>query len=70
MISVTNIMLISGDRVVAEIFADDLSDISELETVEGRRLSQGSTVYIIKTGDFYVMGSDSKWYIAKNLKKN
>ena len=69
MISVTNIMLISGDGAVAEIFADDLSDISDLETVEGRKLSQGSTVYIIKTGDFYVMGGDGKWYIAENFKK-
>ena len=66
MISVTNIMLISGDRVVAEIFADDLSDISDLETVEGRKLSQGSTAYVIKSGDIYVMGSDGVWHNAEN----
>ena len=66
MISVTNIMLISGDRVVAEIFADDLSDISTLETVEGRKLSQGSTAYIIKSGDIYVMGSDGVWHNSEN----
>ena len=66
MISVTNIMLISGDRVVAEIFADDLSDISDLKTVEGRKLSQGSTAYVIKSGDIYVMGSDGVWHNAEN----
>lgn len=66
MISVTNIMLISDDRVVAEIFADDLSDISDLETVEGRKLSQGSTAYVIKSGDIYVMGSDGVWHNSES----
>lgn len=66
MISVTNIMLISGDGAVAEIFADDLSDISDLKTVEGRKLSQGSTAYVIKSGDIYVMGSDGVWHNAEN----
>lgn len=66
MISVTNIMLISGNGAVAEIFADDLSDISDLETVEGRKLSQGSTAYIIKSGDIYVMGSDGVWHNSEN----
>ena len=66
MISVTNIMLISGDGAVAEIFADDLSDISTLETVEGRKLSQGSTAYIIKSGDIYVMGSDGVWHNSES----
>lgn len=66
MISVTNIMVISGDGAVAEIFADDLSDISELETIEGRKLSQGSTAYIIKSGDIYVMGSDGVWHNSES----
>lgn len=66
MISVTNIMLISGDGAVAEIFADDLSDISDLKTVEGRKLSQGSTAYVIKSGDIYVMGSDGVWHNSES----
>lgn len=49
---------------VADFFADDTSDVTNLETF-GRenKLSMGSTCYVIETGELYMMHSDYTWKI-------
>lgn len=70
MITIINMKFVdcigNKNRVIAEIFADDLSDILTLETVEGGQLLQGSLAYVIKTGGLYVMGSDGIWYNSED----
>lgn len=49
-------------RVVAEIYADDVSELPENDGIDGYELAQGSVTYVIKSGEIYVLGSDGKWY--------
>lgn len=69
MISVISKVSIYQNQIRAEIFADSLSDILECNNIDGYKLSQGSSAYVIESGEFYVMGSDGKWYISADLKK-
>jgi hypothetical protein len=47
---------------VAEIYADEISDIKG-KTVFGSVVADpNSTAYVVKAGKLYVMGGDSKWY--------
>lgn len=62
MINIIKKTLISGNRIIAEIFADDFSEIAKIRNVDGYELFQGSVVYIIKSGELCVMGSDGLWY--------
>ncbi len=49
-------------RIIAEIYADDLSELPEIDGIDGCELAQGSVAYVIKTGGLYVLSSDGKWY--------
>lgn len=49
-------------HMIAEIYADETSDIKN-KTVFGSVVADpNSTAYVIKTGKLYVMGGDSVWY--------
>ena len=48
--------------MIAEIYADETSDIKS-KTVFGSIVAEpNSTAYVVKTGKLYVMGGDGKWY--------
>ncbi|MDE5619004.1 MAG: hypothetical protein K2I80_00560, partial [Ruminococcus sp.] len=49
-------------RIIAEIFADDVSELPETDGIDGCELAQGSVAYVIKSGRLYILGSDGKWY--------
>lgn len=48
--------------IIAEIYADDVSELPENNGIDGYELAQGSVAYVIKSGGIYVLGSDGKWY--------
>lgn len=66
-VDTTNSVYINRDsqerqHFVAEIYADETSDIKN-KTVFGSVVADpNSTAYIVKTGKLYVMGGDGKWY--------
>ena len=49
-------------RIIAEIYADNVSELPEKDGLDGYELAQGSVAYVIKSGGIYVLGSDGKWY--------
>lgn len=62
MINIIDKKFVSGNKIIAEILADEMSEISGLNSVEGYELFQGSTAYVIKSGELLVMDSDGLWY--------
>ena len=62
MINITKKTLISGNRIIAEIFADNLSELLESDKIQGYELTQGSIAYVISSGEIYVFGGDRNWY--------
>lgn len=67
MISITKKLFISftDDRkssIIAEIYADDVSELPEKDGIDGYELAQGSVAYVIKSGGLYILGGDGKWY--------
>ncbi|MDE5620356.1 MAG: hypothetical protein K2I80_07525 [Ruminococcus sp.] len=67
MISITKKSFISftddkKSRIIAEIYADDVSELPENDGFDGCELAQGSVAYVIKSGGLYILGSDGKWY--------
>lgn len=62
MLNIISKKLVSGNKIIAEIFADEMSEISGLNSIEGYELFQGSTAYVIKSGELFVMGGDGLWY--------
>ena len=69
MVSIVNVKLIDHDenknRVIAEINVDETSELPKQE-FEDYILTQGSSAYVIQSGELYVMGSDGEWYNAEN----
>lgn len=49
-------------RIIAEMYADEVSELPERTGIDGYELAQGSVAYVIKSGGIYVLGSDGKWY--------
>lgn len=50
------------EHFVAELYADETSDIAG-QTVFGTKVADpNSTAYVVGTGKLYVMGGDSVWY--------
>lgn len=49
-------------HIIGEIFVDDTSELPSPTGIDGYELVQGSVAYAIKSGEFYVMGSDGEWY--------
>lgn len=47
---------------VAELYADETSDISGVTTFGAIVADPNSAAYVVKTGKLYVMGGDNKWY--------
>lgn len=47
---------------VAELYADETSDISGVTTFGTIVADPNSAAYVVKTGKLYVMGGDNKWY--------
>lgn len=47
---------------IAELYADETSDISGVTTFGTIVAEPTSTAYVIKAGKLYVMASDKKWY--------
>lgn len=72
MINITSVKFVNNvknkNRVISEIVVDEVSELPE-QQYDKYILSQGSTAYIIKSGESYVMGSDGKWYISESFKK-
>lgn len=67
MISITKKSFISFTdeqkiRIIAEIYADEVSELPKIDGIDGCELAQGSVAYVIKTGGLYVLSSDGKWY--------
>lgn len=53
---------LSREHFVAEIYADETSDIAG-QTVFGTKVADpNSTAYVVQTGKLYIMGGDSVWY--------
>lgn len=53
-------------HIIGEIFIDDVSELPTSDGIDGYELVQGSVAYVIKTGEFYVLGSDGKWYSSED----
>ncbi|MDE7365719.1 MAG: hypothetical protein K2N27_12735 [Ruminococcus sp.] len=49
-------------RVIAEIYVDEASELPAYNSNPDFDFVQGSIAYVIKSGEFYVMGSDNQWY--------
>ncbi len=49
----------------AEIDVDTVNELPETDGIPGNILHQGSIAYVIKSGEFYVLASDGKWYNSK-----
>lgn len=49
-------------HMIAEIYADETSDIKNKTMFGSVVADPNSTAYVVKTGKLYVMGGDSKWY--------
>lgn len=54
-------------RVIAEIFVDDVSELSAPTEIDSYELVQGSVAYIIHSGELYIMDSDGKWYSSDGV---
>ena len=69
MVNIINMKLVGSDgnksRVIAEITVDEALELPGQE-LEGYTLTQGSSAYVIKSGEIYVMGSDGVWYNSEN----
>ncbi len=46
----------------AEIDVDTADELPAIDGIPGNILHQGSIAYVIKSGEFYVLASDGKWY--------
>lgn len=53
-------------RIIAEIYADDVSELPEKDGIDGYELAQGSVAYVIKSGGFYILSGDGKWYDSED----
>ncbi len=49
-------------EIVAEIDVDTADELPETDGIPGNILHQGSIAYVIKSGEFYVLAGDGKWY--------
>ena len=49
-------------HIIADLFVDDVSELPEKNGIDGYELVQGSTAYVIHSGELYVMDSLGKWY--------
>lgn len=49
-------------RVIAEIYVDTPSELPAYNSNPDFDIVQGSIAYAVKSGKFYVMGSDNQWY--------
>ncbi|MBO5163251.1 MAG: hypothetical protein J6B75_02235 [Ruminococcus sp.] len=49
-------------EVIAEIDVDTSDELPAVDGIRGRLLHQGSIAYVIKSGEFYVLAGDGKWY--------
>ena len=69
MITIINMKFVdcigNKNRVIAEITVDEALELPGQE-LEGYTLTQGSSAYVIKSGEIYVMGSDGVWYNSEN----
>lgn len=52
--------------IIAEIYADDVSELPEKDGFDGYELAQGSVAYVIKSGGFYILSGDGKWYDSED----
>ena len=48
--------------IIADIYADEVSELPEQNGIDGYELAQSSVAYVIKSGGIYILGSDGKWY--------
>lgn len=49
-------------RAIAEIYVDTASELPAYDSNPDFEFLQGSIAYVVKSGKFYVMGSDNQWY--------
>lgn len=49
-------------EVVAEIDVDTADELPKIDGISGILLHQGSIAYVIRSGEFYVLDGDGKWY--------
>ncbi len=49
-------------HIIAEMYADDVTELPSADGIDGYELAQGSVAYVIKSGGIYILGSNGKWY--------
>ncbi len=49
----------------ADIDIDTADELPAIDGIPGNILHQGSIAYVIKTGEFYVLAGDGKWYSSE-----
>ena len=49
-------------HIIGEIFVDDVLELPTPNGIYSYELVQGSVAYVIKSGEFYIMGGDGLWY--------
>ncbi len=54
------------DRVVAEIYVDDVSELPAHDGIDGYELAQGSIAYVVRSGELYVMDGSGAWYNSED----
>ncbi len=54
------------DRVVAEIYVDDVTELPTVDGIDGYELEQGSIAYITHSGELYVMDGNGTWYNSED----
>ena len=52
-------------EIVAEIDVDTADELPVTDGIPGNILHQGSIAYVIKTGEFYVLAGDGRWYSSE-----
>ena len=48
--------------IIAEMYADDVTELPSADGIDGYELAQSSVAYVIKSGEIYILGGDGKWY--------
>ncbi len=50
------------NRIIAEIYVDDVSELPARDGIDGYELAQGSIVYVVRSGELYIMDGNGVWY--------
>ena len=57
---------LAPNTAIVEFDADMIDDVPSDGILDGYTLFQGSIVYVISSGKFYVLDSEGKWHDSKD----